>query len=228
MIRHHALRGREDRNAEAVIDPRQVLHRHIDPAAGLGDAGNLADHRRPVEIFQLDLELVASILVLHGREAADIAFGFQHFEHAFAQTWALTGAPIPDELPKRDALPPAGDVPLRVIATIPATASLYRLDQLIAAIAQRTLWLTDAYFVGVTGYVQGLRAAVMDGVDVRLLVPGATDIPIVRAVSRAGYFMKPPKADFQTLRAFGGKPDYLYGGDDRWPRRKSAGGESGS
>src|SRR6185503_4878833 len=56
-----------------------------------------------------------------------------------------------------------------------------------AAMAQRTLWLTDAYFVGVTGYVQGLRAAVMDGVDVRLLVPGATDIPIIRAVSRAGY-----------------------------------------
>jgi cardiolipin synthase A/B len=53
--------------------------------------------------------------------------------------------------------------------------------------AQRTLWLTDAYFVGVTGYVQGLRAAVMDGVDVRVLVPGATDIPIIRAVSRAGY-----------------------------------------
>jgi cardiolipin synthase len=108
-------------------------------------------------------------------------------EYAFGQTWALTGAPIPEELPTPRSLPVAGDVPLRVIATIPATASLYRLDQLIAAMAQRTLWLTDAYFVGVTGYVQGLRAAVMDGVDVRLLVPGATDIPIVRAVSRAGY-----------------------------------------
>jgi cardiolipin synthase len=65
--------------------------------------------------------------------------------------------------------------------------SLYRLDQLIAATAQKTLWLTDAYFVGVTGYVQALRAAAMDGVDVRLLVPGATDIPILCAVSRAGY-----------------------------------------
>lgn len=52
-------------------------------------------------------------------------------EHAFAQTWALTGAPIQDELPKRASLPVAGDVPLRVIATIPATASLYRLDQLM-------------------------------------------------------------------------------------------------
>jgi cardiolipin synthase len=109
-------------------------------------------------------------------------------EHAFAQTWALAGEPIrTDLLPDRTSLAVAGDAALRVIATIPATASLYRVDQLIAATAQRTLWLTDAYFVGVTGYVQGLRAAVMDGVDVRLLVPGATDIPIVRAVSRASY-----------------------------------------
>jgi cardiolipin synthase len=109
-------------------------------------------------------------------------------EHAFAQTWALAGSPIlGPELPDRASLAAAGDVPLRVVATIPATGSLYRLDQLIAATAQRSLWLTDAYFVGVSSYIQGLRAAVMDGVDVRLLVPGATDIPIVRAVSRAGY-----------------------------------------
>jgi cardiolipin synthase len=109
-------------------------------------------------------------------------------EQAFAQTWALAGGPIPaEELPDRASLPVAGDVPLRVIATIPTTASLYRVDQLIAATAQRTLWLTDAYYAGVTGYVQALRAAAMDGVDVRLLVPGATDIPLVRAVARAGY-----------------------------------------
>jgi hypothetical protein len=28
------------------------------------------------------------------------------------------------------------------------TAALYRLDQLIAAAAKKSLWLTDAYFVG--------------------------------------------------------------------------------
>jgi cardiolipin synthase len=76
---------------------------------------------------------------------------------------------------------------LRVIATIPNTAGIYRLDQLIAALARRTLWLTDAYFIGSTNYIQALKAAAKDGVDVRLLVPGATDIPILRAISRAGY-----------------------------------------
>lgn len=33
----------------------------------------------------------------------------------------------------------------------------------------------------------------------------------MQAVSRAGYFTKPPQADFQKLRAFNDKPDYLYG-----------------
>ena len=44
--------------------------------------------------------------------------------------------------------------------------------------ARHTLWLTDAYYAGTTPYVQSLRAAALDGVDVRLLVPGATDLPI--------------------------------------------------
>jgi cardiolipin synthase len=35
--------------------------------------------------------------------------------------------------------------------------------------------------------VQALRAAARDGVDVRLLVPNGTDIPILRPLSRAGY-----------------------------------------
>jgi cardiolipin synthase len=35
--------------------------------------------------------------------------------------------------------------------------------------------------------VQALRAAARDGVDVRLLVPGGTDIPVLRPLSQAGY-----------------------------------------
>ncbi len=84
-------------------------------------------------------------------------------------------------------MPAAGDVSVRVIASMPGSAELYRLDQLIAAAARRTLWLTDAYFVGTSAYVQALRAAARDGVDVRLLVPGATDIWVLRGLSRAGY-----------------------------------------
>ncbi|HEX7113125.1 MAG TPA: phospholipase D-like domain-containing protein [Mizugakiibacter sp.] len=106
-------------------------------------------------------------------------------ERAFAESWAQLGAPWPLE-PASDA-PPAGNIALRVIATQPNTAGMLRLDQLIAAMARKTLWLTDAYFVGVATYVQALAAAARDGVDVRLLVPGASDVPVVAALSRAGY-----------------------------------------
>jgi cardiolipin synthase A/B len=107
---------------------------------------------------------------------------------AFAQVWAEAGPELPpDELPERDSIPPAGDVMVRVVASMPNLAGLYRLDQLIAAMARKTLWLTDAYFVGTTSYIQALRAAAMDGVDVRLLVPGSSDIPIFVPLSRAGY-----------------------------------------
>ena len=108
-------------------------------------------------------------------------------EHAFADVWAATGAPFTkEELLERNNISAVGNVTLRVVATVPSMAGLYRLDQLIAALARHSLWLTDAYFVGVTPYVQALKSAAMDGVDVRLLVPSSTDIPILRGISRAG------------------------------------------
>lgn len=109
-------------------------------------------------------------------------------EDAFAQVWNATGRPLdPSETTEAAAIAREGDVTLRVLATVPSMAGLYRLDQLIAAMARQTLWLTDAYFLGVAPYVQALRAAALDGVDVRLLVPGTSDVPWVSRVSRAGY-----------------------------------------
>ena len=118
---------------------------------------------------------------LRGPAVADV-------EEAFNQVWTVTGAPLdPAELTGPADIPIAGEVTLRVLATIPSMAGLYRLDQLIAAMATRTLWLTDPYFLGVAPYVQALRAAALDGVDVRLLVPGTSDVPWVSRASRAGY-----------------------------------------
>jgi cardiolipin synthase len=109
-------------------------------------------------------------------------------ERAFADSWSVTGPAIPpSEVPGGHPHPPVGDVALRVVASVPNTAGLYRLDLLVAAVARKSLWLTDAYYAGVTPYVQALRAAAADGVDVRLLVPGPTDIPILRPISQAGY-----------------------------------------
>ena len=109
-------------------------------------------------------------------------------EQAFAQIWAMMGEPIPEyELARRDNIVPAGNMNVRVVASLPATAGMIRLDELVTALARKKLWLTDAYYAGTPSYVQALRAASRDGVDVRLLVPNGTDIPILRPLSKAGY-----------------------------------------
>ena len=115
---------------------------------------------------------------LRGPAVADL-------EAAFAESWSFAGGVLP---PVAAATAEAvGEVALRVIAAKPNTMGVYRLDQMIAAIARRSLWLTDAYFVGTTSFVRTLCDAAEDGVDVRLLVPGASDLPVAKALSRAGY-----------------------------------------
>jgi len=107
-------------------------------------------------------------------------------ENAFVESWSSIGTPL-SPFTAAPAAGEAGSVALRLIATQPQTAGMYRLDQLIAAMARERLWLTDAYFVGIAPYVQALAAAARDGVDVRLLVPGSSDIPMVAGMSRSGY-----------------------------------------
>jgi cardiolipin synthase len=107
---------------------------------------------------------------------------------SFAATWSSLGPALSEShLASLEDIDPAGSIDLRVVATVPNGAELFRLDQLIAAMAQCRLWLTDAYFVGMTTYLQALSSAARDGVDVRLLVPGTSDIPAIGSLSRAGY-----------------------------------------
>ncbi len=119
---------------------------------------------------------------IRGPAVADVA-------RAFAEAWVACGGPLPDEdRPAEAQIPEAGDVSLRVVAATSGTASLYRVDPLVAALARSTLWLTDAYYAGTPVYSQALRAAARDGVDVRLLVPGrGSDIALMQSISRAGY-----------------------------------------
>lgn len=121
-------------------------------------------------------------LSLEGPIVADL-------DASFAESWVLSGMkPIPKaELPDADLIPHAGSVSARVISGEPGMLRTYRVDQFIAATAQRNLWLTDAYFVATTSYVQALGEAARDGVDVRILVPGSSDVPALQPVVRAGY-----------------------------------------
>ena len=104
---------------------------------------------------------------------------------AFVTVWhSCTGDWLPGDPPDTQD---AGDIRLRVVAGAPSAAGAYRLDLVIASLARKRLWIADAYFVGTSAYVQALAAAARDGVDVRLLVPGASDIPALSPISRAGY-----------------------------------------
>ena len=108
-------------------------------------------------------------------------------ERAFSDVWAMTGEPIPAGELSDETPAPAGDVNMRIVATVPGVAGVFRLDQLVASLARERLWLTDPYYAGTATYVQALRAADKDGVDVCLLMPGASDLPILKSLSRAGY-----------------------------------------
>jgi len=109
-------------------------------------------------------------------------------EQAFVSVFGVCGAPLDATiLTPAETIPSAGSMRLHVIANEPNVAGTFRMDLIVASIARRHLWLTDAYFVATSPYVQALRAAARDGVDVRLLVPGSSDIPALSPLSRAQY-----------------------------------------
>jgi cardiolipin synthase A/B len=109
-------------------------------------------------------------------------------ERGFAESWSLFGGGTePVEYPDEQTIAPAGDVPLRLIYTEPFSASMLRVDLLVAAMARRRLWISDAYFIGHGPYVLALQQAARDGVDVRLLLPQGSDVGWTVPVSRTLY-----------------------------------------
>lgn len=107
-------------------------------------------------------------------------------DQAFAQTWGVAGGSLPDE-DVAGRVAPQGDAAVRVISGEPGRERTYRVIELLAAGSINRLWITDAYLVAPPRLFQALRDAARDGVDVRLLVPGASDLPLVRNLSRIGY-----------------------------------------
>ena len=64
---------------------------------------------------------------------------------------------------------------------------MYRAVQLLAASARERLWITDAYLLAPAPLYASLLDAARAGVDVRLLVPGTSDLPVLRNFTRVGY-----------------------------------------
>lgn len=108
-------------------------------------------------------------------------------EIAFADSWQSAGGLLPIASPQAPQRPRPGSLSVWVIAGRPNSMGLYKLEQLVAEIVEKTLWLSDAYFVATGGYVRALCGAARAGVDVRILVPSSSDLAIVRTLSQAGY-----------------------------------------
>ncbi len=120
-----------------------------------------------------------TMLEIRGPAAASL-------QRAFNQTWAGVGDPLPaDEYPSE--LASAGTSHARVVCGVPGQARMYRAAQLLAGVATERLWITDAYLVPPAPLFAALTDAARSGVDVRLLVPGTSDILLVRTATRSGY-----------------------------------------
>jgi len=142
-----------------------------------------------------------------------------HAEAAFADTWQLAGGLIdPWTLPAAEDLEPTGTVGVRLVPTEPFTASMLRLDLLVSSLARRRLWITDAYFLDHGPYLESLRRAAADGVDVRLLLPRDSDV---------GWTVPAARTLYRTLldagvRVFEWNGPMIHAktavADDRWAR----------
>ncbi len=107
-------------------------------------------------------------------------------DRTFGTVWDIAGETLsPEEL--AGSIEPQGDAEVRVIRGEPGRERTYRVTELLAAGSIARLWITDAYLVAPPRLILALQDAARDGVDVRLMVPGTSDLPFVRNLSRIGY-----------------------------------------
>ncbi len=107
-------------------------------------------------------------------------------DQAFGRVWARCGAALPDD-EQATEVAAAGPAAVRVLEGEPGMARLGRLVTLNLATAAERVWITDAYLVAPRALAQEMADAVRDGVDVRILVPGLSDLPVIRNMTRMGY-----------------------------------------
>jgi len=107
-------------------------------------------------------------------------------DRAFDGVWRLIGEGLDEGEMVSDA-PAVGDSAVRVVAGEPGGVRASRATELLLAGAAQRIWLTDAYLVAPPGIYQSLIDAARSGVDVRLLVPGTSDLSHVQSWTRMGY-----------------------------------------
>lgn len=119
---------------------------------------------------------------VHGSAAAEFAAVFSH-------AWTVAGGSLDGIDSARGSQ--VGNAPKStlVLDSLPGPGD-GKLASVFAAIlggARRTAWITNSYFAPTHGTAAAIVRAAQRGVDVRLLLPGRTDVPVVRHAGH-GYF----------------------------------------
>jgi cardiolipin synthase len=111
------------------------------------------------------------------------------FQRLFLQAWERQRGPLLVVRTPFPALQPAGSEIVRAIGSSPEDPFSLIYVTLLAAIgnAQQQVWLTQAYFVPDPQLLAALKAAVRRGVDVRIILPSATDSALVFHAGRSYY-----------------------------------------
>ena len=114
--------------------------------------------------------------------------------YTFADGWARAGGePLIGIEPNRRPVahsPASGDDPGALILDARPGRGQPETIAVLAAVvgaAREQLWITTPYFAPPDGGLQILEDAAARGVDVRLLLPGETDVPLVRRAGLGSY-----------------------------------------
>ena len=112
------------------------------------------------------------------------------FQRRFVAHWRALGGDTPDN----DELFPApegcGEDLVQIVDArggSGAMSAIYHAYLHAMELAAERIWITQAYFAPDEHFLDTLRAAARRGVDVRIMVPGVSDVGLVLHASRARY-----------------------------------------
>ncbi|HEY4100600.1 MAG TPA: phospholipase D-like domain-containing protein [Gemmatimonadales bacterium] len=112
----------------------------------------------------------------------------RELDRNFARAWTFNGGSAPDDAAELSGAPVLfGDTQVRVVATEPGRERGYRIIDLLLGVSASRIWVTEAYLSAPQRMYQAFKDAARDGADVRLLLPGSSDLRAVRNLSRIGY-----------------------------------------
>ncbi|MBA2291722.1 MAG: cardiolipin synthase B [Gemmatimonadales bacterium] len=114
--------------------------------------------------------------------------GARALDQSFRRAWVFAGGAPPDDAGEVGAdVPACGETTVRIVATEPGRERAFRTIDLMLAAAQEKVWVTEAYLVAPQRLYEAFKDAARAGTDVRMVLPGHSDLRVVRNLSRIGY-----------------------------------------